>query len=389
MEKKDTFKSTLEITSAIDRLHREKGYGERGAVYRDMLRGIDTMNVGTFVINNSDNKGFTFFTRPCLNLTYSNLTGVRRLMPFRDAAEYSLLRYIRVVLDPWSQRAAMAPPAKTNDVRGYDGDFYSSKDGAKPLEQQEHVDSPLVDAKSPFINVLSNNLLNLTGWPDPVMDYYTGQRGIMGEEHIMADGVYDRMGSFSLEGTFRNTEGNPLTMMMDLWETYMSSVRLGDMHPYDHFIMCQEIDYMTRVYRFVMDPAKKYITMWAACGAGFPVNNPMGTIFNFDSEKEFSDGSQTLNFSFQCTGAMYNDPILLDEFNRLCAIFNPDLQILGVENGGMDNKIKGGDRYVKLRLDERLKFNYCGYPLINEQTYELEWWVPKEKYNEIKGVKHE
>ena len=167
----------------------------------------------------------------------------------------------------------------------------------------------------------------------------------------------------------------------------MSAVKLNDMEPYPEMIMTSEIDYMTRVYRFVMDPTKQFITMWSACGAGFPINNAMGTIYNFDSEKELSDGTQTLNFSFQCVGAQYNDPILLDEFNRLVAIYNKDLRILGVENGGRDNKIVGANRYKKLTIGERRLFNYCAYPLINEQTYELEWWVPIDVYKKIKGMR--
>lgn len=383
MSNKNTFKSTLEIAQALDRLHRERGFGERGSVYRDMLRGIDVMNNGTFVMNNRDNKGYTFFTRPCLNLTYSNLSQVRRLLPYRDAGEYSILNYCRTVLDPWSQRSL----STVNQERHVDG---SERDVYAAPEADKHTiaGNQLCDPKSPFISSIGNNLLSLTGWPDPVVDYYTSSKGLMGEEHIMADGVYDRYGSFSLEATLRNPEGNPHTLLFDLWETYMSAVKLNDMQPYPEMIMCQEIDYMTRIYRFVMDPNKQYITMWSACGAGFPVNNAMGTIYNFDSEKELTDGTQTLNFSFQCVGAMYNDPILLDEFNRLMAIYNPALRIRGVTNNGRDNLIVGRDDYVKLKLNEKKLFNYQAYPLVNEQTYELEWWVPKTVYNKIKGKRN-
>ena len=75
---------------------------------------------------------------------------------------------------------------------------------------------------------------------------------------------------------------------------------------------------------------------------------------------------------------------ILDEFNRLVAIYNPQLRIKGVKNGGRDNDIVGGDSYVKLTLHERRMFNYIAYPLVNEQTYELEWWVPREEYRKIK-----
>lgn len=381
----NTFKSTLEISQSLDFLHRERGFGERGAVYRDMLRGIDTMNLGTFVINNRDNKGFTFFTRPCLNLTYSNLSRVRRLLPFRDAQEYSILRYCRTVLDPWSQRAALSNGGiPSNHADGGDFTNYSP---VGLVEDGKRIDTPLCDPLNPFISLISNNLLSLTGWPDPVVDYYTSNKGLMGEEHIMADGVYDRYGAFNLEATLRNPEGNPHTLLFDLWETYMSAVKLNDMEPYPEMLMTYEIDYMTRIYRFVMDPTKQFITMWSACGAGFPINNAMGTIFNFDSDKEMSDGTQTLNFSFQCVGAMYNDPILLDEFNRLVAIYNKDLRIVGLTNGGRDNKIVGEGKYVKLKIGERRLFNYCAYPLINEQTYELEWWVPVQVYKNIRGMR--
>jgi hypothetical protein len=69
-------------------------------------------------------------------------------------------------------------------------------------------------------------------------------------------------------------------------------------------------------------------------------------------------------------GAMYQDDILVHEFNLTTQLFNTSL-IDGVRE----------QHYKKLTGEEFMLFNMRGYPRINPSTYELEWWVSKEEYN--------
>ena len=66
---------------------------------------------------------------------------------------------------------------------------------------------------------------------------------------------------------------------------------------------------------------------------------------------------------------MYNDPILMVEFNEVVTMFNPLMA---------DNTRK--THYVKLSLRERMFLNFKAYPRINIHTSELEWWTSKKNY---------
>lgn len=380
----DVFKTKRDLSEGLDRIHRELGHGSRGNVYTELLGGFNHRSPGSSVLNNKDHQGYTFFTRPCLNLTYSNLSRDRAFLPYRDAEYESPLRAARVYLDPWSQHISgrIQPDkfltSRPNYVAGENKPYVPGQDGL--------VSSMHVDPLSPFINVLSNTLLSLSGWPDPVMDYWSSDAGRMGEQTIMAQGNYNRLGSFELQGTFRNIEGNFLPLLFGLWLPYMTNVLINKMIPYVPFIAKRMYDYNTRIYRFVMDPTKRYITMWCATGASFPVNNPLSQIFNYDADKIYSDGTATLSYSFQSVGAMYNDPILLEEFNRCVIAFNPGLEIeqrhgVNVYEGG-DTVLKNKTKYRKLRPVEMMLFNKVKgcYPLINLETKELEWWVDVDVY---------
>ena len=74
-----------------------------------------------------------------------------------------------------------------------------------------------------------------------------------------------------------------------------------------------------------------------------------------------------------CNGAMYRDPILMEEFNTVTCIFNNAMI-------GADNREAN---FVKLSVKERMWFNMEAIPWINLDTSELEWYVSKSRYNEI------
>lgn len=390
---KSVIKTKQELSQNLDAIHRELGHGSRGHAYTELLGGFNHRSPGSVALNNKDHQGYTFFTRPCLNLTYSNLSKHRPFLPYRDAEYESPLRAARVYLDPWSQHLGgrILPDTFLSSRPSTVIGVVRDADKASRHKRQV-VDSMHVDALSPFINVLSNTCISLSGWPDPVMDYWTSEAGRMGEQTVMAQGNYERHGAFELQGTFRNIEGNFLPLLFGLWLPYMTNVLINKMVPYADKIARREYDYNTRIYRFVMDPTKRYITMWCASGASFPVNNPLSQIFNYDADRVLSDGTATLSYSFQSVGAMYNDPIILDEFNRLVTSFNPGLRIRQV-NGrnvyeGGDTVLENQDKYRKLRPEEMMIFNkHKGiYPLINLETKELEWWVDVQLYRKILGI---
>lgn len=336
------------------------GLGSLDDAYSNMLRGINHRGLGNVVNSNRDNTGIVFFTRPCLNLTYDNLAANRLLMPLgTDTGELTLQRYIRTALDPRNAFAGVNTPK-------------------------------LFDHRQPFIPLLTNNLLSCNGWPDINVDIYTSKEGVRKESWSKIDGVYRITNTFSLTANFRNIAGDPITTMINTWINYAVSVTLGDMYPYTDFITENEYDYNTRIIHLVLDPSRRFVQKIAAVGAAFPNTSSIGAAFNFNAEDRFVSSTEMVSVNFTCIGADYNDPITIDEFNELVAIFNPDFTITGfsddgnlfIKGNGGDNSLIGSQQYIKIEGEDYTASSYYGTPLIHPLTFELMWWVPVDIYNE-------
>lgn len=374
----------LSIVRNIDDIVRISGRGTRSAANRDLTYGLNLSGQSQqLVIPNRQTTGMVFFTRPLLNLTYGNLSKNRRFFPWRDCAPNSTLGISRAYLDPWSNYSRFA----TKNANG----TYMEKD-------LHTFASPLVDSNSAFINILTNNLMSLSGWPDMRGDAFVSDRGIRNEQWFMYDGIAEINEVFDIDATFRNTEGDTTLLIFLLWQMYMSELR-NSIDPYPEFIAWRRLDYNTRIYDFVLDSNRQYIVHWAATGASAPMNTPFGEIFDYDYSSTVNPGIDQLNISFKSAYADYNDIITLYEFNRVVGKFNPSLRLYneyGVSNGNFKNITddlidnipfanKGNNStanapYVKLLPNEKLKANYRAYPLINLYTKEMEWWVRREDF---------
>lgn len=335
----------------LDAISRMTGLGDLKRAHFNMLRGINFRGIGNPVVSNMDNVGMTFFTRPRLALAYDNLTVDRKLSQLGTQDQLTLQRAVRCYLDHVG-------------------------------ETRRNVITPLVDPRLPFISVLTNNLLSLSGWPDPTMSYWTSQAGNMKEQIALIDDTYQTNEVFQLQANFSNTAGDPISLLMDTWCTYASMVYLGQITPYPDAIATNRVDYQTRIYQFVLDPGRRFIQKVAITGAAFPTSTPMGASFNFDSSRPFVGSTQQVNIPFTCIGAQYNDPIIYKEFNELCADwYSPMGQIADNATTG---KSTGPSGLRQLTVDEAQKYNYYSLPHINLYTNELQWWVTNEEYAQFK-----
>jgi hypothetical protein len=138
-------------------------------------------------------------------------------------------------------------------------------------------------------------------------------------------------------------------------------------------IIENEVDYQTRIYRLILDPSRKYVQKIAACGAGFPISAPIGAAFNFESDTPINRANDQIQMTFRCVGAMYQDDILIDEFNRTVSMHNRDME---TDSSRASEMTKLTPEYFNL-------FNFKGYPRINPDTYELEWWVNTADFKEL------
>jgi hypothetical protein len=346
---RDVNYSATPIKSAdVDDVFRITPSGQNAMAIGDNFRGFNHRQAPSLIPINKDQYGLTFFTRPRMHLSDENLRLMRKLAPLLSNREDSLQRIIRCWLDP-----------------------VANKNGT--------ITSPYVDPCMPFIPLLTNLLISLPGWPDQAMPYSTSQAGVRQEQFALYDGTDEINRIVDLTANFRNVAGDPLTPLFDAWLTYGRGVYFGDLLPYPDAILENEVDYDLRIYRLILDDKKQHVLRIGATGWGDPVSNPIGSVFNHEADTgdgQINAGLQQVSVHFVNTAVFYNDDILMWEFNQCSEQwFNP-----GMADGTRESI------FTKVPMDELPIFNYRGYPRINLETYELEWWVRKDEYKQLTSV---
>lgn len=358
----------MKIRDELDKIVLNMGFGSISSINYLTYHGFTNFNKGLqYLKTNRDDMGYTFFTRPILNLTYDNLSQDRFMANLRSAEDPSISRMVRAMLDPWSSTGKLK-----NGNKGITSDQSAQLAGCS---------SKLVNPFNPFITILSNTLLNLSGWRDIAINDYTSKQGIHNEQWAMADGFYDKTEVFELSSSFKNIEGDPISLLFSTWLKYIINCREGTMTPYPCFIEEREFDYNTKIYRFIMDNTRTYIRKWATTIA-FPMSIPTGNQFNYSADKNFIDANGEISVTWKCIGAEYNDRIAFYEFNDLVQTYCPALKI-DYENYDYKNKsirLKQPNGYIKLNPSEKNFALYWAIPLIDYISNELTWWVSKEDY---------
>ncbi|QVD49175.1 hypothetical protein LUCX_105 [Xanthomonas phage vB_XciM_LucasX] len=343
----DTYEKLME---QLDYISRNSSIGSLSESMVNALVGINHRGSGNPIPYNQDNQGLTFFTRPAMNLSYNNLATDRRLSILGAGKGIKQGHYpgsIRRWLDPEVDATLQAA-------------------GEASL---------LNDPMMAFIPLLSNNLISLSGWPDPVAEYYNSAEGLAKESWTMVDGIDTIYSAFDLNASFRNVAGDPISLMFQVWLIYMSLVYQGRMLPYPDREMLREIDYQTRIYRLILDPTRTYVQKIAACGAAFPTSSALGQAFDFSTDSPFEQSrASQIAIPFHCVGAMYQDPILIQEFNDVVTLFNPH----------MHDAVRGS-YLVQVPNTELLAANYHGYPRIDPYTNELQWWMTSQQLTSLRS----
>lgn len=325
----------------IEKITRYAGRGGQQSALAANYYGFNHRNIGAPLPKNTDTFGYTFFTRPRLRLSYDNLISDRTFALLNTKDKHSVHRWVRATLDPVQRAGNM-------DI------------------------SPLVDIRQAFIPILSNSLISLSGWPDTTVDVYTSAEGLRKEQWSMADGFSKMHGLYSLTAEFKNTVNSPVQELFYYWTQYQLMVHEGLMHPHLECSLENEIDYQTRIYRLTMDSSKMFVTDIAATGVAFPLASNISSKFDFSRESVYNDNNDSISIPFQCTGAIYKDPILMVEFNLTVQTFNMDMH-----DALRPRKLK------LLNPNEVTLFNHFGYPRINLDTGYLEWWVYTTDYDAI------
>lgn len=333
----------MAIEDYLEQISRNIGQSPRNRVISDSFYGLNIVGRNMPIPVNMENHGYTFFSRPVMNMSYDNLATNRVLSNLLVANPYSVQRMIRVYLDPG-------------------------------LLERENLDCPGVDNRNPFIPLLTNNLISAGSWPDFTLQTTTSPPGLYREEYSYVDDIPYNYGSYDIQALFRNISGDPISFLFLMWGWYMGLVYEGRIMPLPENVLYNAIDYQTRIWRLVMDHSRTYITRIGVSDVAFPLTAPLGNIFNFSgdgAESPFLTANDQLSVNFRCMGFTYYDHILVYEFNTLVAMFNRSM--------ADEHRT---EELVKLQPHEKEYFNHRAYPWINEATMELEWWVFKNYYQD-------
>jgi hypothetical protein len=330
------------------------------------IYGVNHRQIPGMVATNKDLYGLTFFVRPQLNLQADNIRNLRQFMPLLTETANSIQRFVRTSLDP-------------RLVAGYTAYGRGGGDVANGLTTVQNnsvrgISCPVMDNQQAFFPVLSNNLVSISGWPDITLQSFTSTGGLYNESYSQVDSVVRNYESFDIDATFKNTRGDPILYLFYIWLYYSSNVFEGRLMPYLDFVTENEIDYMTRIYRLVLDPQRDVVRKIAATGVSYPVSIPLGSFFDYTTEKPYNDQNKDITIRFKCLGAEYLDDILIQEFNETVAIFNPS----------MSDRNRNRDM---VKVDKVLLsyFNNRGYARIDPSTNKLEWWVSKQYFQNRTG----
>lgn len=337
----------MPVTSkSVDELFSGMPTGSIERAILNNLTGINHLQTPNALPNNKDMSGYTFFTRPQLNMQKGNIRNVRQLASLLSSNKTSIQQYIRNCLDP---RLALGVNYRSGNIP------------ADPC--------PVIDNMNAFIVPMTNNLISISGWPSISAPTRTSEPGLYNETQTIYDGRVINDESYTLTANFRNTRGDVILYLLYTWVLYGSMVFEGKLVPYLDFITENEIDYNTRIYRIVTDYTKRRVSKVFCCNAAIPKGVPIGDAADVPGDRPYSDANQTLSIQFACDGFRAFDPLVAKDFNDAVCIFNPSMYD--------DNRAS----YMELIPPRLAKiFNFCAYPRINLYTAEFEWWAFKDVY---------
>ena len=337
---------TTKLSFSIDDYFHSSNIGSIQRAISNNSYGLNATQVPGAVPRNRVTQGYVFFTRPQLNLQADNLRSDRHFYRLLTEDYLSVPRSIRALLDP---RICLGYNFKTNSI--------------PPLH------APLIDNELAFIPWLTNNLINLSGWPDSTLPTFTSEPGMFNEVYFQVDGLLDNYEQYDLQATFANIRGGPILGLFYYWMRYAQNVFSGKFTPYLDYIMKNRLDYNTRAYRLIMDQNKKYVDQIMIAPVCVPIGINMGGLGDISEDLVFNDQVKEISTTIRCIGFETLDDIHVKEFNAAVQAFNAAMR-----DQHRDSAM------TKVTRDILFLFNHRVYPRINPKTYELEWWSKKEVY---------
>ena len=299
--------------SILNESYKSAGAGGYGSVMQNFFANIDRNGTAIVPINTM-NVGYTFITRPRLNLTQGNIRQHPVLSTLDTVDPKSVTFMIRMLLD---SRLSRGLKIRVN------GKSRKEEDPGLSEIAEAARSSPLLDVQNPFFTPLCNGLKGISGWPDVNLVEET-----FAEDFHSGDFTYlkgwdgnNRTQELSLE--FRDIQGSIILATFYYWCIYMALQAKGVVMAYQDDIWLQRLNYTVSIYRFIMDPSKSTILWWSKATGCFPKSVPVGAIFNIDQGEVTISSATNFSIPFVANDIKYNDPHILGDFNTLVKRYYP------------------------------------------------------------------
>lgn len=286
---------------------------------------------------NNEHSGLTFITRPKLNLVDSALRQSRMLAPLMTMNPSSMGFAIRCFLDKTLAKDALDTAAEC----------------------------PFFNPFNPFMTHLCNGLTNISGFPDPYIQTFTSNPGLFSEDHTIAIGGDNMNKTYDLSLSFSDPQYGMILGTFMAWLEYIRLVTRGLVVAHKEDIDQQRLNYTVSIYRFVMDPNRKYITRYGRAVGCFPKSIPYGSMMNVTEGETFVNSIGQFTIPFTANKVIYDDYAILEDFNALMMRYLPKVLTKKVNEEGEDSE---GDLVLRreniIRLPYTSLFNFSGYPYV-------------------------
>lgn len=319
--------------AATESTFRSSGAGSFYSTWQTVTSRIDRLGYNPTPPNH-EVAGLTFITRPKLNLTTTSLRQ-----------------------DPtMSTMASVDPLSFPFSIRCYLDSKFAQWDKISGIASL----SPFVNSDVPFIVPLTNCLQSITGFPSFDIDTETSNGGWFGEDQTIAKGSDMNMRTYELNATFRDFQGGYIMAMFLYWARYIALVTKGITVAYPEDIIARRLNYTCSIYRFVLDPSRRFITKWAKATGCFPKSVPIGSAFDIPGRENYIHATQEITIPFVANTIEMMDPRIFADFNVLAAKWAGDP---GTRSVSSDGTVKYSNGRVATSMDG--SSNFCGIPFIN------------------------
>lgn len=351
------------IDKILEESFRLMGQGRNSNILQNFMSRLDRHGTA-LVPPNTLNYGFTFITRPRLNLTVGNLRQTPYFASLENTDNTSVPFMIRGLLD------TVLSSGKHNITDTGDGITEVSNFANLAAE------SPLLDVRNPFLVPLCNGLKGMSGWPDFSLESETTEGDFHSGDFSFVSGsdMLNKSTELSLE--FRDIQGGIVLAILYYWVLYMAYQAKGIMMAYPDDIYEQRLNYTVSIYRFITDPTRRYVLWWAKATGCFPKSIPVGALFNVNQGEVHISSATNFSIPFVANKVEYNHPAIILDFNTLMTRYNPNLTIQNLAKSDSPMVEIPYYRDGQINYDVR-RMNFMGVPFLVQNDYgiELKWYT--------------